>query len=254
MYMETRANLDSWSTDNCCLHWSLKTGSITIGFLSLVWQSLMVMSGVMMVVRCPVTTNITNISLAENPLTTDLTGGTGDLVVSARNLDGEVIEDTDEYVKCRTIYSGGGGRGKEGPASGYADNVENNNSSSSGNSSTSGDHSSISTAKNSRTKMFICPWLPGPETEVLGVYTEEKLMLVAGLFIAYSGIYCILSLCVVVGSCTNSVTLLNGWVAFTSFHNLLVLASLLVPLPFTTLSHLFLSIAYFISRCTLGRW
>lgn len=44
----------------------------------------------------------------------------------------------------------------------------------------------------------------------------------------------------------NSVSLLQGWVAFTGFHNVVILASLLVPLPFTTLAHLLLSIAYFI--------
>ncbi|KAG7168299.1 Involucrin-like 1 [Homarus americanus] len=58
MYMDTRANLDYWSTDNCCVRWSLKTGACTIGTVSLIWQALMVAAGVMMLVECPVTTNL----------------------------------------------------------------------------------------------------------------------------------------------------------------------------------------------------
>ena len=36
MYMQTAPNLDSWSTDNCCVKWSLRTGALTIAVLSMV--------------------------------------------------------------------------------------------------------------------------------------------------------------------------------------------------------------------------
>ncbi|RXG57239.1 hypothetical protein Avbf_12255, partial [Armadillidium vulgare] len=40
MYMPPRAKIDSWSTDNCCVKWSLKCGTVFIGLLSLAWCGL----------------------------------------------------------------------------------------------------------------------------------------------------------------------------------------------------------------------
>ncbi|KAK8392959.1 hypothetical protein O3P69_013173 [Scylla paramamosain] len=256
MYMNTRANLDYWSTDNCCLRWSLRTGAIIIGFFSLVWQALMVITGVMMLVKCPVntTTTITTTITTTNITLTLLNDTLTDEVVLDTSKLQDDLKEGDKNVKCLvgpgTDVSGTGGD-KQAPfmdsGSGNADAVESNSSASSNSSRIEGPDGN-STAVTNDTKMFLieCPWLPDPETEVLGVYSEEKLILVAGIFIAYSGVYFILSFCVLVGVFTSSVTLLQGWVAFTGFHNLLILATLLVPLPFTTLTHLFLSIAYFI--------
>ncbi|XP_045110308.1 uncharacterized protein LOC123504082 isoform X2 [Portunus trituberculatus] len=215
----------------------------------------MVMTGVMMLVKCPVNTTATITTTNTTNITQTLLNDTfTDEVVLDFNKPEDDLEEGNKGVRCLEASGtdvGGTDDDKQASAmdsdSGNVDAMEGNSSAIS-NSSRIGSPDGNSTAITNDTKMFLikCPWLPDPETEVLGVYSEEKLILVAGIFIAYSGVYFILSFCVLVGVFTSSVTLLQGWVAFTGFHNLLILATLLVPLPFTTLTHLFLSIAYFI--------
>ncbi|XP_066948953.1 uncharacterized protein [Macrobrachium rosenbergii] len=70
MYMNTRANLGYWSTDNCCAKWSLKTGTLIIGFITMLSQALFTTVGIMAVISCPVPkSNVTGIEEAAQNLT-----------------------------------------------------------------------------------------------------------------------------------------------------------------------------------------
>ncbi|XP_064122071.1 uncharacterized protein LOC135226441 [Macrobrachium nipponense] len=70
MYMNTRANLGYWSTDNCCAKWSLKTGTLIIGFITMLSQALLTTVGIMAVISCPVPkSNATGIEEADKNLT-----------------------------------------------------------------------------------------------------------------------------------------------------------------------------------------
>jgi len=46
MYMETKAHMNYWSTDNFCVHWSIRTGSLIIVTLTAIWSALCVAWGV----------------------------------------------------------------------------------------------------------------------------------------------------------------------------------------------------------------
>nr|XP_053652610.1 uncharacterized protein LOC128702393 [Cherax quadricarinatus]XP_053652611.1 uncharacterized protein LOC128702393 [Cherax quadricarinatus]XP_053652612.1 uncharacterized protein LOC128702393 [Cherax quadricarinatus] len=257
MYMNSKGNLDYWSTDNCCVKWSLKTGACTIGTLSLVWQALMVTAGVMMLVDCPVEHALTD---THHSLLQEAGIGTSNATLhpgvtlsqegvdrgaaqeGASNADGEAVQSANGCLLAERNDNSSSSDYSNSSSSDYS-NSSYYNSSSNGISSS---NSNISSSNNSSVKKFSCPWLPEPETQVLGIYDQGKLLLVAGLFLTYSSIYCILSLCVVVGVIKGSVKLLQGWVAFTGVHNIVILVFLLVPLPFTTLPHLVFAIAHFI--------
>ncbi|KAK3861850.1 hypothetical protein Pcinc_032226 [Petrolisthes cinctipes] len=458
MYMNTRANLDYWSTDNCCMRWSLKTGTLTIGVLSMVWQGLLVTAGVMMIVKCPIvplndrlsdnnmteldlfdtnltidtltpydppftlqdtqspstildtytpstTTNTTNNNINDDtldtytPLTLDPSDITLDLhthpttstttqdtntptgndnhaikldpllvppdISTATHNPHTPITTTDTKLdpltpitptttttthdtsttthdpltpitptttttthdphpptttpdissdtrpaypscdtNCTTVCDTSCDKNNANNSicntthcnTTCDTNCNTNNKCNNNNNisnctpagcsstncnitncsticdtscnpiasttcntycSTSCDTNCSATCNNTMEDAnylinFTCVWLPRPEVELLGIYNNDKLLLVAGIFITYSGIYFLLSFCAIVGVLRNSVPLLHGWVAFTGVHNLVILAFLLVPLPFTTLPHLLVTICHFI--LTLYAW
>ncbi|XP_071527655.1 uncharacterized protein [Panulirus ornatus] len=375
MYMSTRANLDYWSTDNCCVRWSLRTGACAIGVFSLVWQSVMMSAGVLMLVQCPIppeanltnhvvleasdtataanltnhivleasdtittkdltnhvvleandmttTSNLTDdvvLEASDTPTTTDLTNHVvleaSDITTTGNLTDDVVLEDNDTITTANPTnhvdLEANTTTATTANPTNYVDleantttatavnltnhvDLEANTTTATavdptnhvaaepkhthvpsphtfptnqeksgiitfaeesggcvseavGSSNSSSTSSNSSSSNSSSSSTFSCPWLPEPETEILGVKDKGTLMLVAGIFVTYSSIYCILSFSVVLGTIKGSVHLLQGWVAFTSFHNILILVFLLVPLPFTTLPHLLLSITHFVA-------
>ncbi|XP_045585121.1 uncharacterized protein [Procambarus clarkii] len=241
MYMTTKANLEYWSTDNFCVRWSLRTGACTIGTLSLVWQALMVVAGVMMLVDCPVDPAFTgtldhqaDTGTAQLALTGTAVHPTGTGVTSeASTGNSSLVSQPGDVPRASDNSSDQGVNSVDGEAVDSANSFFD----------VQGNTNSSNSALNVN---FSCPWLPEPETQVFGINDRYKLETVAGIFMSYSSIYCILSLCVVLGVIKRSVVLLQGWVAFTGVHNVVILVFLLVPLPFTTLPHLICSIAHFI--------
>ncbi|XP_037782144.1 uncharacterized protein LOC119578655 [Penaeus monodon] len=190
MYMSTQANLDYWSTDNCCVFVSLRKGTIVIGSLSVIWQSVVVAISVLALVECH---------------------------LKETSLDDTAVSDTqanDTIVNVDTLFT--------------SDTWENE------------------TAFYSSRANETCKWIPEAERESFGVYDQNMLYVVVGVILAFSSIYCLLSICVVVGVLWRSPRLLQGWVAFTALYMLLTLADLLITLPFTTLLHLLCCITQFV--------
>nr|XP_027229869.1 uncharacterized protein LOC113821464 isoform X2 [Penaeus vannamei] len=171
MYMSSRANLDYWSTDNCCVFVSLRRGTIFIGGLSVIWQSVVVAISVLALVECH---------------------------LKDTNPDDTLVSDTeanDTALYVDTLFANG-------------------------------------------------TW--GNETAFYSSLVNDTFNVVVGVILAFSSIYCLLSVCVIVGVLWHSPRLLQGWVAFTALYMLLTLADLLITLPFTTLLHLLCCITQFV--------
>ncbi|XP_042880691.1 uncharacterized protein LOC122258665 [Penaeus japonicus] len=141
MYMSTQANLDYWSTDNCCVFVSLRRGTILIAGLSMIWQSVVVAVSVLALVECHLEdTSIDTLvhdTLASDTLRND---------TSPRN----------ETSKNDTVV-------------------------------------------NSAVGNATCKWIPEAERESFGVHDQNMLNVVVGVILAFSSIYCFLSMCVIVG-------------------------------------------------------
>ncbi|XP_027229806.2 uncharacterized protein [Penaeus vannamei] len=190
MYMSSRANLDYWSTDNCCVFVSLRRGTIFIGGLSVIWQSVVVAISVLALVECH---------------------------LKDTNPDDTLLGDTeanDTALYVDTLFA----NGTWGNETAFYSSLVNDT----------------------------CKWVPEAERESFGVYDQNMLNVVVGVILAFSSIYCLLSVCVIVGVLWHSPRLLQGWVAFTALYMLLTLADLLITLPFTTLLHLLCCITQFV--------
>ncbi|KAK7065387.1 hypothetical protein SK128_001058 [Halocaridina rubra] len=147
---------------------------------------------------------------------------------------------TDVFISTDVTYENITSEGKTMPRECY---TENGTNATAATAAAETEHMNVTT---NVTAIVVCPLVPTPEMESFAVHDISTFLLLIGIFITYCCIYFILSVCVIVGAFWRSPRLLQGWVALTSLHMVIVFADLLYTLAHTTLLHLCTSLALFV--------